>query len=69
MARPISLSLLGTALVSPVPVLAGDPALTPAWALDRIAGIPGLSLLMLACMGGLVGVAMLCLTKIDGQGN
>ncbi len=65
--RPLLLSLLGIALISPVPLLAADPALTPAWLLNRVDGVPVLSLAMLGLMAGMVGVAMLSLPKIKGQ--
>lgn len=59
--RPLILSLIGGALVSPIPLLAGDPALEPAWLQERIWGVPLLSLGMLLLMAGLVVVALLSL--------
>lgn len=66
-ARPLVLSLIGAALVSPVAVMAGDPGTTPAWLLEQVGGVPLLSMGLLLLMAGLVGVAMLCLNSVASQ--
>jgi hypothetical protein len=63
--RPLILSLLGVALISPVPLLAARPDLMPSWLLTPVGGVPLLDWGMLVLMAGMVGVAMLCLTKLD----
>jgi hypothetical protein len=62
--RPQTLSVLGTALVAPIPILAANPALIPGWLLNRVGGAPLLTWLLLLLMAALVGVATLCTFSI-----
>ncbi len=63
--RPLLLSLLGSVLVAPVPILASAPKLIPAEFLATVAGVPVLSWLLIALMAALVGVAVLCASTIS----
>ncbi len=65
--RPFALSLLGAALVSPVPLLAAHPEWIPASLLERLGGAPALSWLLLLLMAALVGVAVLCASTLGGE--
>ena len=56
--RPLALSLLGAALVAPVPVFAGAPSLIPGWLLAPVGGVPLLSWILVLLMVALVGVAL-----------
>jgi hypothetical protein len=59
--RPLVLSLLGIAMIGPVPLLSGYPELAPSWFSASVEGVPLFSLLMLLLMAGMVGLALLCL--------
>ena len=63
--KPLLLSLLGIAIISPVPLLSGLPDLTPSWLLGNIGGLPILPTAMLLLIIGMVGLAMLCLNNRD----
>jgi len=65
--RPFALSLLGAALVSPVPLMAAHPEWIPASLLARLGGAPLLSWLLLLLMAALVGVAVLCASTLGGE--
>lgn len=65
--RPFALSLLGAALVSPVPLMAARPEWIPAGLLERVGGAPLLSWLLLLLMAALVGVAVLCASTLGGE--
>lgn len=65
--RPFALSLLGAALVSPVPLMAARPEWIPASLLERVGGAPLLSWLLLLLMAALVGVAVLCASTLGGE--
>lgn len=67
--RSLALSLLGGVLLSPVPLLAAAPALTPAWLMGVIGGVPVLSLALVLLMVVLVGVSLLCLSNPEKYGD
>ena len=65
--RPFALSVLGAALVSPVPLMATRPEWIPPGLLERVGGAPLLSWLLLLLMAALVGVAVLCASMLGGE--
>jgi hypothetical protein len=65
--RPLALSLLGAALVAPVPLLAARPEWIPAALLARVGGPPLLSWAFVLLMAALVGVALLCATNLGKE--
>jgi hypothetical protein len=59
--RPLILSLLGMAMISPIPLYSGYPELAPTWFAASVQGVPVFSLLVLLLMASMVGLALLCL--------
>jgi hypothetical protein len=63
--RPLILSLLGIGMLSPVPLLSGNPELAPTWFSAGIGGVPLFPIIVLLLMVGMVGLALLCLDDQD----
>lgn len=67
--RALLLSLIGIAVVSPIPIFAAYPSLIPAWMLSRVAGATALSWLLVLIMLALVGVAVACVRGLASEQN
>ncbi len=69
LAKPIGLSLVGAAIVAPVPLMSGNPKALPASLLELMAGVPLLNWGLVLMMGLLIVVALLASNAVDGTDN
>jgi hypothetical protein len=67
--KPLVASLIGVAIVAPVPVMAGAPHLIPGWLLDRLMGAPVIAWAMLLLMLGLVFLVLGTISFMDSAGG
>lgn len=67
--KPIAASIIGAAVVAPVPFFAGMPERIPAGLFGRLAGAPILAWLMIGLMFSLVLVVLATISFVGSSGD